>query len=214
MRAAGSVPEGLWPSSPGRRAGDPATALACASPGACLSPNLTLPEAEVPCQAPKNRLPAMPGWQSQSKRQQGLSPLLTFNCTPPQVPLRGTTPLGPSATRGECASQRSQREVMGTPEGRPCRGRAAGRRPVARRTPAGARCARLPAGWTRELALCALPRPQAPFPGARPLPSAPEKGADSAESKPPPPTHTHSFPSCSSGGLTVAPCPLQFTFYS
>lgn len=122
MRAAGSIPGGLWPSFPERRAADLATALARTPPG--LQPNLTLLGADVPCQAPPNPLPAMPGLESQSKHQQGPSCLLIFHCTPPQhthTPraLRQHDPGSPAlpgvpeprATGGG-----------GKPEGRPCRG--------------------------------------------------------------------------------------------
>lgn len=140
MRAAGSIPGGLWPSFPERRAADLATALARTPPG--LQPNLTLLGADVPCQAPPNPLPAMPGLESQSKHQQGPSCLLIFHCTPrnthtPRAPCASTT-LG-AQRYPECLS-RGQREAEGNQKEDRAEARAAGRRPVARRTPTSAQC--------------------------------------------------------------------------
>lgn len=113
MRAAGSIPEGLWPWFPEWRAGDVAAALACALPGPCLSsqPKVTFSGADVPCQAPPNPLPATPGLESQSKHQQG--PSTSFHIQSPPAPARRGEP---SAIRG-CGSQR-RREAEGGPGGR------------------------------------------------------------------------------------------------
>lgn len=140
VRAAESIPEGLWPRLPSGELETWPRAWLALCQGPCLSsqPNLTSSGADVPCQAPPNPLPAMRGLESQSKHQHG--PSTSFNIQSRPAPARGGEP---SATRGAGAAGSGARRGCGR---QTARGRAAGRRPVARRTPTRAQWERLPIG--------------------------------------------------------------------